>query len=374
MTLIGLCRGGTGTVFRGSARHTKQARAGEGSGRNRKWWPGERPPSPCPLLEVLWLGPVAARCGRSPVTLGEVGSRAGRRGQPGGAPQERSSAPRPRRYSGKSGRGTVPLHWAPGPGRLRRPRRAHVPEAHGPRGLQPQAASTSPSHSEPDAPQCSRWAPRSLTGLQQESVAGTAWGHRVRSCTLNPGDTHAPGRSLPLQLRETCGGRGTGRPGRAHRTPGRPSPDTWQSPAAPGAQAPRCIAPLLARPPRVCLGAPGKRPHRPLTTSGYQGPGPAPRPFPYDPGPPRSRHRAGFPGEASDRRQSFWQGPAGRPVRRGRGGGGGGVRTGRDWAVAMGLHPGALGPGPAPTLGAVSPSIHGAETAQASWPPQSPHS
>lgn len=140
-----------------------------------------------------------------------------------------------------------------GPGRLRRPRRAHVPEAHGPRGLQPQAASTSPSHSEPDAPQCSRWAPRSLTGLQQESVAGTAWGHRVWSCTLNPGDTHAPGRSLPLQLRETCGGRGTGRPGRAHRTPGRalllpaPRPPAASHPSSPGH--PECAWALQGRDP-----------------------------------------------------------------------------------------------------------------------------
>lgn len=54
------------------------------------------------------------------------------------------------------------------------------PTAHG--GCSHRLLPTRPSYSEldasaPSSPQCSRWALWSLTGLQQESVAGTGWGH-----------------------------------------------------------------------------------------------------------------------------------------------------------------------------------------------------
>lgn len=105
-------------------------------------------------------------------------------------------------------------------------------------------------------------------------VAGATWDPWVLSCTPSlgalsnqHGTDEGPPPKLgafpsPSQLRETCWGRGLG--GRDTLTR---QADSRQRPT-PQAQFPGCVMPLFTRPPCVCLGAMGKRPQGPLTSSG----------------------------------------------------------------------------------------------------------
>lgn len=86
MTLNGFCHSGTGTLIRGSTGHTEQARASERQGKEQEVVARLAATLAVPTPGGAVVGPSGSRCSQSPATLGEVGSTAGRKGWPGGAP------------------------------------------------------------------------------------------------------------------------------------------------------------------------------------------------------------------------------------------------------------------------------------------------
>lgn len=138
-------------------------------------------------------------------------------------------------------------------------------------------------------------------------------------------ELHAePGLSLAPQLRETCwGAQAVQR--HPHQMLGGLRPDTWQSPAP----VPRPLAalhPSSPGHPQCAWALQGRDPtgRSPLQDTGDQGL--PPNLSPMTPGLLDLRVGLVFQEKPGDHRQS-WQGPAGRPVPRGRGAGGGGCQN-----------------------------------------------